>query len=219
MNPLPSGQQPARAAVALPPWLAEFALIRRPAAMFAAVLILGTAALLASRARLAASEELLQQAQRARAAAYERYSQVGDEQRDLRDYQAPYAMLQSRGLIGAEARLEWIETIRQIREQRQLLPLTYEIAPQQPFRLDGAPTMGDYQLRGSRMALHMDLLHEGDLFNFLDDLKSRHFVAVQDCALKRAAPSQGTLVAPTLSANCTLHWITLGKGPGPGVQP
>ena len=69
------------------------------------------------------------------------------------------------------------------------------------------------------MSLHMDLLHELDLLNFLSDLRQSGTFAVQDCTIRRttaAAPVPG-VPAPTLNADCTLNWLTLtpaGTRPG-----
>ena len=72
--------------------------------------------------------------------------------------------------------------------------------------------MGQYQLRGSRMQLHLDLLHELDLLNLLDDLRQAGYFAVQECTLKRngaGGPPAGATSA--LSADCSLLWLTLGS--------
>ncbi|HEX8405176.1 MAG TPA: hypothetical protein VF670_11205, partial [Duganella sp.] len=64
--------------------------------------------------------------------------------------------------------------------------------------------------------LHMDLLHEMDLFNFFADLRARGFFAVQDCSIKRlgtVAGAGGAAEGPTLGADCTLNWITMTPVP------
>lgn len=214
MNVLPPGIKNKRATaarLALPYWIAEFALISRPVLAFAATLLLGAAAALLSREQLDERRADLRHAQQLRSAAFDRFSQVEQEKREMRDYEMPFVALRDQGLIGAERRLEWIDAIRQIRAQRNLLAIDYEFDAQQPLRLDTALALGDYQLLASRMRLHLDLLHEGDLFNFLDDLKQTHYFSVQECSLKRNTLTRGALLAPTLSADCVLHWLTLGR--------
>lgn len=73
------------------------------------------------------------------------------------------------------------------------------------------------------MRLQMDLLHEMDLLNLLDDLRQAGYFAVQDCSLKRhaaaaaaAGPGSGGVATPTLGAECELLWLTLGSAPVPG---
>ncbi|OFJ47202.1 hypothetical protein BA896_015270 [Janthinobacterium lividum] len=70
--------------------------------------------------------------------------------------------LRKSGLIGEENRLAWIDTMRRSQEQRKLLPISYDISPQQGLQVPSSMVMGQYRLRGSRMRLRMDLLHEMD---------------------------------------------------------
>lgn len=198
----------------LPYWISEFALIRTAAlTLLAAVTICGTAVLL-SEERTREVNQSMEQLQRVRDAAYSSYAHVDNEKRDIRRFQPRYLSLQQRGLVGEERRLEWVDTIRQTQELRQLPPLSYEIEPQQQVRLESAMDLGGMQLNASRMRLHMELVHELDLFNFLDDLRQRAFFSVQDCSLKRLGQVAGVAGAPTLGADCTLNWITLAPPPG-----
>jgi hypothetical protein len=222
-NPV-TGKKKAAARVALPYWIGEFALIRSAVLTAAGAVTIGLTCVLFSGWRQQAADAELQRVQRVRDTAYSRYAHVDNEKRDIRNFQQRYIELRARGLIGEEKRLEWVDAIRQAQEQQRLLPLSYEIDPQQPVRLESALDLGDYQLQGSRMRLHMDLLHEMDLFNFFADLRERGFFAVQDCAIKRlgviagagglagaAGPTgaAGTAAGPTLGADCTLNWITM----------
>ncbi|MES2257606.1 MAG: hypothetical protein V4724_03755 [Pseudomonadota bacterium] len=199
----------------LPYWLREFALIRNAVVTFGCTLVIATAAVFASRWHLHDALDRQAAAQLARDTALQRYQLVETEKLEIRSYQPQFAALRDRGLIGEENRLEWVEAIRQIQQQRKLLPISYEIAPQQPVRLEAAIDLGQYQLRGSRMNLHMDLLHEGDLFSFFGDLKERSFYTVQDCKIKRAASGVTAPLAPTLTADCTLNWLTLALAAKP----
>ena len=72
---------------------------------------------------------------------------------------------------------------------------------------------GDLELRGSKMKLQMDLLHEGDLLNFLNDLKRKGFYTVQECKVKRAGAESESAHLP-LAAECFIYWLTLGERVG-----
>lgn len=201
--------------------LREFALLRNAVLVFLATLALSLAAVSASlwqlrQARFAEAAQLLE-----RDGARSRLAHAETEKEEIRLYQPQFVELRRRGLVGPERRLDWVEAIRMIQEQRRLLPLSYEIEVQQPYRLETALPTGDYALLGSRMALHMDLLHELDLLNFLADLRLAGTFAVQDCSIRRAAaavsPVAGAVV-PTLNADCTLNWLTLTPAaPGKGL--
>jgi hypothetical protein len=214
-NPVPGKKPKAASTVALPYWINEFHLVRTAVLTLIAALTVSLTGVLLSEWKRQEAEESMEQAQRTRDASYSRYAHVDNEKRDIRNFQPRYVALLARGLIGEEKRLEWVDAIRQTQEQRKLPPLSYEIEPQQPVRLESALDLGDYQLQGSRMRLHMDLLHEMDLFDFFDILHQRSFFAVQDCSIKRLGGAAGVVGGPTLGADCTLNWITLADAPKP----
>ncbi|WEF34797.1 hypothetical protein [Pseudoduganella chitinolytica] len=195
--------------VTLPYWIGGFALIRTAAITFAVTAFATIAAVVTSYWKLqhARQDELV--AQGLRDAARQSFVHVEAEKQDIRIYQPLFLDLRRRGFVGAESRLEWVEAIRQIQAARRLLPLTYQIEPQQPYKLAGRVATGEYQLRGSRMTVHMDLLHEMDLFDFLSDLRQRGVFTVQDCAMRRTASAGNAPLAPGLTADCTLNWLTL----------
>lgn len=210
-----------RVAVALPYWINEFGLVRTAVLTAVAVVTCGLTLVMVTAISQQEADEALDRAQRQRNAAASRYAHLDNEKRDIRDFQQRYSELRERGLIGEERRLEWVDAIRQVQESRQLPPLSYEIDPQQPVRLESALDLGEYTLYGSRMRLHMELVQDMDLFDFFADLHERGFFALQDCSIKRlasAAQAQATpgrTGAPTLGADCTLNWITMapaGKG-------
>jgi hypothetical protein len=141
----------------------------------------------------------------------DQYLQLQNEKREIQEYQARFTKLQNGHLIGEERRLDWIERIRQIYDQRKLPPLIYEVAPQQVFILDPSIPVGDFELRGTKVTLHMGLLHELDLFNFLEDLNSAGIYSTQSCAIHASDKAQTNALSPKFDAECTLYWITLGK--------
>ncbi|MYM75435.1 hypothetical protein GTP56_25015 [Duganella sp. FT134W] len=211
-NPVP-GKKKAAAAITLPYWITEFALIRTAALTLLAAITISLTAVLLTQLKKHEANDTLETNQRARDAASSLYAQVDSEKRDIRNYQQRFIALRQRGLVGDERRLEWLDAIRQTQEQLKLAPLSYEIEPQQTVQLESPLDLGDFELRGSRMRLHMELLHELDLFNFFQTLRRQSYFAVQDCSIKRLGVVAGTPGAPTLGADCTLNWITLNTAP------
>ncbi|MYM67647.1 hypothetical protein GTP45_12495 [Pseudoduganella sp. FT55W] len=211
-NPITAKKKPADT-VALPYWIAEFALIRTALLTLCAAVIVSVAGVLLSDYKRQDASDLAEHSQRLRDAAYSRYAQVDNEKRDIRNFQHRFVELRQRGLIGDERRLEWLDAIRQTQEQLKLPPLSYEIEPQVVVQLEGPLDLGEFQLRGSRMHLHMELLHELDLFNFFQALRDSSYFAVQDCSIKRLGVVAGTPGASSLGADCTLNWITLNTAP------
>lgn len=213
-QPVPPGmKQKAGAAHPLPPWLGELHLVRRALLCFGVTVLLGLVLLQLSSGYRDRQARQLDLAQKERLAAASQFNQVESEKREIRAYAPRFLALQRRGLIGEENRLAWIESIRQSQQRRQLLPLTYDISAQQVLTVPPPLSIGQYQLRGSKMQLHMDLLHEMDLLNFFDDLRQSGYFAVQDCALKRGTAVAGAGSTASLSADCSLLWLTLGGLP------
>ncbi len=206
---IPGKKKAKPASIAVPYWLREFALIRLAVVSCAGAIGIGVAAVFASTWYLQDATDSKRQAQQQRDAAYLRFAHVESEKQEIRTFQPQFVVLRDKGLVGEENRLNWVDQIRLIQEQRHLPPLSYEIEPQLPVRIDGRILLGGYLLRGSRMSLHMDLLHEGDLFNFLEDLRQRSYFTVQECTIKRTGGAQNVPDAPQLSADCMLNWVTL----------
>ena len=136
-------------------------------------------------------------------------SQVRSEEREIKEKAAVFSKLRARGVIGEEQRLDWVELIKEVRDARKLLDVQYEFAPQQS--LDKSNVSG-YSFKGSAMRLQMKLLHEGDLLNFINDLraKAKAYVRVRGCnvtRIPRAGHVEGDFAL--LNAECELEWITI----------
>ncbi len=217
MSANPSMIKPKNAAAPIAPsWRDELGLIARPARHFALALLVAACGIGASIWLLAGQNAVLAAAQNQRNVAVAQLSQVDTEKRELATYQARFQVLQRAGLIGDEHRLDWIEAIRFIQTERKLLPISYDIEPQQVVSTPLA--MGEFELHGSRMHLHMELLHELDLFNFLADLKTRGLVTVQSCKIKRNEAPLESITTPRMLADCTLNWLTMGRPAAKGAH-
>jgi hypothetical protein len=218
--PLPGMQRTGAPARTLPAWLGELHLIRRALLCFALTMLASLVLLSLSIAYRAREAQQLDLAQRTRSAATTLFNHAEAEKQEIRAYEPQFLALRQRGLIGEENRLAWIDAIRRSQEQRKLLPISYDISPQQGLQVPLPMVMGQYHLYGSRMRLQMDLLHEMDLLNLLGDLRQAGYFAVQDCTLKRHAAAGagpgGSGTAPALGAECELLWLTLGSAPVPG---
>lgn len=202
--------------IALPYWLREFALIRGAVLTAAACLLLCAAGIGYTDWLQDEARERMLLVQHARERAYARYAQAGQEKADIAMLQPAFLALRARGLVGEENRLAWADAIHRAQQAYQLPALSYEIAPQQPLQPDTPVELGDYQLRASRMSVHLSLLHEMDLFNFLGELRQHGYYTVQDCTVKRLA--SGAAAGPSLGADCTLLWVTMAPA-APEVRP
>lgn len=188
-----------------------FPLIRKARVIFAASLLSGAALVVAGKAILLQQQGGANQAQTQRSDTFNKRRQAENDRQEIHDYQPMFMALRERGFFGEERRLDRMEHIQHIRENRKLLPVAYEISAQQIFQVSPEVSIGNLELRGSKMTFQMDLLHEGDLTNFLDDLKRKGFYTVRECTIKRVGVAPKTAQSPRLTAECTLYWLTLGE--------
>ena len=88
----------------------------------------------------------------------------------------------------------------------------YTIEAQRPVEYPGVAGGGDVELLASAMKLDMALLHEEELFRFLDDLRRALSaqVVIRSCTLQRGErgePERG--LAPRLNATCDIDLVTI----------
>lgn len=192
----------------------DFPFIRKASLTLLACIVLGAGLVVGSEYFLERQQTIKATAKPLDDQAREKYMQAENERREIHDFQRKYMQLFKKGFIGDEKRLDWIEGIKHIQEQRALLSIHYEISAQQAFQEDPTMETGALELRGSKMQVKMNLLHEMDLLNFLGDLKSIQAYSLQDCNIKRVKLNVQEKLSPRLYAECSLYWITLGKRAG-----
>lgn len=137
-----------------------------------------------------------------------RLARVNEDERDIREKIVRYQEIIQRGLTKPEQRLQWVETLKSIKESRRLLGLNYEIAPQRPLDPKQV-TSGGYDFLVSPMKLDLPMLHEEDLLGLLTDLSSQTqaLIGIRRCQIDRLAP--GTQGNANLKAVCDIDWIKL----------
>lgn len=160
------------------------------------------------------------QAQQRLDAARQNRARTAAEQENIRRYLAPYQTLLAAKQIGEERRLDWIDALGRIREQRKFFPMEYEIASQRPYTFAGLPSANTLKISASRMNIKFPLLHEGDLFTLLNDLRTRKagLFTLDHCDIARNPQEKGKplQLAPNLAAECALDWLTV-SAPAPGA--
>ena len=181
--------------------------------------IVGTALLLAGAALIWSAGESRQAAQRELSAAQadraqngQRLARIAEEEREVKEKLEVYRNLKRLNILGEERRLEWADAISRIRTQRELLDLRYRVERQKLLvSLPGNP--GNVDFFASTMKVDLALLHEGDLFRFLADLRNsgNAYYSVKRCAVARTgqAAATGTTIAPRLRADCDIDLVTV----------
>lgn len=151
-----------------------------------------------------------------------RYLAVDEEEKTIREYYPKFINLYNYGEIGQERRLDWIETLRRAGVDIKLPSLSYSIESQKAFVPNFVLNMGRYRLFKSDMSLKMQLLHEGDLFNLLNELDSsaKGLYRVSNCKLNNNV--KGKLIddpdTANVTANCLLEWFTLKLADGTEIK-
>ena len=192
----------------------DFKRLRMPLAVAITLLVLGAASLIASGYYLDEARTTQDATRLTRVAAQERVLRVAEEEREIRDDLVYYEQMRQRGVVGEQSRLDWIESISRIKNDRKLFEIRYNFDAQRPLDYPGMVPTSAADFVVSRLRLDMLLLHEGDLLNFLADLQAgiKAHVSVRSCNVTRiergAAPS-ATALQPRLRADYQVDLVSV----------
>lgn len=142
----------------------------------------------------------------------DRYVAVVQERQLIDRYWPRYRQLQANGFVGEESRLNWIDLLHVMAAKHRVLGLSYEVLPRALATPDQNVNTGEFQLQGSEMILRLDLLHEGNLLAFLQDLSTQNagIFNLKSCSINRAQPEIAiSSSAINVSAQCKLIWHTI----------
>jgi hypothetical protein len=148
-------------------------------------------------------------------AARARYNTAHQHSENVAGYEEMYQAITTRGLFGEERRLDWIERLDTVRRRHKLFSADYSISAQRPFqprlKLDGPPISAS----ASTVEIRISALHEGHVFDFLNDLKQNApgVLLLDNCALRRSNSNAVEPAGPNVNADCSFEWITV-KVPG-----
>ncbi len=129
------------------------------------------------------------------------------QQKYFNENQMTYGELRTRGLFGEEKRLDWIETIKQLRDRHQIFTIDYDIAAQRPLGAEAS----NVAAFSSKIDLQFTVFHEQDLLDFLADFKARApgIFILDSCVLKRQSLGASGGLESNLAGACTMQWITV----------
>ena len=181
-----------------------FPYLRRALTVFGICLLLSSTVVAAARIMLARTVPVTEAAVQQQLAARDRVNAAETNIAQIRDYMARFEELRKQGFYGPESRLKMLEAIQAIQLERQLLPVEYVFAPQQTVAVDPALLPAPLALHATEVQLKMNLLHELDLVNLLQDLKQRGFFTAKACIVTREEGATARL-----SADCRLYWLSI----------
>jgi len=183
--------------------------IRKAGITFGTVFVLSCVLVTAVRLVLLQARPDTAAAQARQIAAAGRLSQAEIERTQLRDFQPGFTQLRARGFVGPESRLNLLEAIQSIQKTRRLLPVAFDVSPQQIVALDPSLLEAPLEMHATTVRVRMDLLHEMDLVHFFQDLKARGFYTVRQCQINTGPEVPVLSLSPRLNADCTLFWVTV----------
>jgi hypothetical protein len=193
---------------------ADFRKLILPLAIALALAAAGTALIVFVKRQQVIDNARLVSAKKDRAQAREKLARISEEEREVKERIELYRRLRDLHIIGKERRLDWADAIQRIRVNREMLDVRYKIEPQKVL-VSIPGKVGKVDFNVSSMKLELALLHEGDLLQFLNDLRDsgNAYVSVRRCAINRSGPSApgaGTPI-PTarLKAECQIDMITV----------
>lgn len=192
--------------------------LQTPLAVLAAVII--TVVLLFGFAQYynANQEQALQAQQNLLNAARQRYQSSGSEKDMITEFLPQYQALISKGFVGEERRIEWVDDLRAQHKNHKLFGIKYNISQQEKYTPAFAPNLGGFALHRSIMKLELDMLHEGDLLQLTESLNANNAASfmLRDCEMVRlnAGGALSHQLIANLHAQCELDWLTL-REPAP----
>ena len=142
-----------------------------------------------------------------------KYKKLVDDLDLLQLYRESYKGYKENGLIGAERRLTWIETLEAVNDDLKLPKLTYALSPQEGFKRPKFIHDKKILVNSTPMLMNIDLLHEEDLFKVFNGIQERidNLFTIEQCTLSRKQ-SSGALLntrSANLNSNCLMRWITV----------
>jgi hypothetical protein len=186
--------------------------LRLPMAACVALVLAGVGCYFAADDYLQETKKLDAATSAQRAEVQTRLASATEEEREIKANLQQYQALVARGIVGEEKRLDWIDTITAIKNERRLFSIGYSIEPQHELDYPGFAPVGGVNFVVSRAKMEIQLLHEEDLLNFIDDLakRGRSYLSVRSCDVQRTGRgSGGTTLAPRLEAGCVFDLITI----------
>ena len=186
--------------------------LRLPLAACVVLAIAGVACYFAADNYLQETKTLAAATSAQRAEVQTRLASATEEEREIKANLQQYQALAARGIIGEEKRLDWVDTITAIKNERRLFNISYSIEPQKELDYPGFAPGGGVNFVSSRVKMEIQLLHEEDLLNFIDDLtrRGKSYLSARSCDVQRSdRGGAGTTLAPRLQAACVFDLITI----------
>lgn len=196
--------------------ISDFPLVRWSALAVCASILISAALLYSSGEYAEKSQQERRSAQNMLSDARNRLTAAYQDRENMNIYANEYGSLIENKVVGDDQRLDWMEGMEKIRQKNLVTGFSYTIVPQKIYTPQPPVDSGNFDIRHSEMKLQIDLLHEGQLPDFFNALRSeiRGWYQLEGCTMQRSATAvnnDGNIAhAPAyLKAECIGSWITL----------
>ncbi len=151
----------------------------------------------------------------------QRYYLAVQQDKQLKAYSDQVSTFQKQNIIGKENRFSWLDEIERIKKTYHIPEIKYDISRKNELLLpDISHHYPDVRLFISHITLHMQLLHEGDLFTILHSLDKANIglFNITKCTLSLNKELAGEKLfslysKQNVSSVCELDWYTLQLNP------
>ncbi len=183
--------------------------LMRASGVFAVVLIAGIIVVSLSQIYMDDIYQDQQSAKRAMRMWQSKINSSVENNQIIDEFESNFLKLVNQGVVGAEDRLSWFETIQNTAKKRGMPSVKYSISTQAVLK--GKDIKREYRgidVFKSVMILDIRMAHEGDLFALLNDLeKADGLFAVDRCDIEKM--SKKTVDTENImKAYCELGWYT-----------
>lgn len=199
----------------------DLKMLRNPLIGFGVALILLTLLVSYAENRKNTAEQALQAQQAQLNQARQRFQTSGQEKESIIKYLPVYQHMISDGFIGEERRIEWVDNLRSIHQQKKLFNINYSIGMQEEYKPTFALNVGAFKLHRSVMKLELAMLHEGDLLTLIEALDAQQTAPfiLRQCEITRLSGAKVNALNPNMLASCELDWLTIREPQGNGATP
>ena len=136
----------------------------------------------------------------------------------LKKYKSKYTSLKQKGLLEGDDRLSWVNVMEDVVNKNLITSVQYKISKQIKYKEPGlSRAYPDIDIYKSDMVIEMELLHEGDLYAFFNELKAnaKGLFEIKKCTISAPASILEAILESlsdsNLKARCDVNWYSLKK--------
>lgn len=187
--------------------------LRRPLIVFALTLIISVVLVFTGMQYEKKKQEAFQQGEKNLGTTYRLYTNMVKDIDLLEQYTVEYDKYKDSGVVGGERRLSWIESLESTNKVLKLPRVVYRLESQEGFVRPGLKPGSGVLVNSSPMYVGMSLLHEEDVFAFIEglELSISNLFSVDYCRFTLSGNVGKTFDTKkaNINADCLIRWISV----------